>query len=804
MTDERCGERVDRWADRAIEKVEQDRLRFHHYRDVLVKVVREADTPITVGIFGPWGSGKTSLMRLVQESLESGRTTTHMEAHTVWFNAWKYHEEDALWRALIIRVLDELRPPTPHKGEKVTDTDIVLTEKLNDLESSLYGEVSRREVGGIRVDWEKLVKGTVSGLLHLSLNLVPGVGNFMTELIKAAQKEQLEDVSAILDAVGREVNTVHRDHIRSMEKFQEQFEGLVNEYYVKRNRLLVVFIDDLDRAVPEKAVEVLEAIKLFLDVPGVVFFVGADREVIAKGVQARYKGFLDLGAESYGERKPRSIPIAGDDYLEKIIQLPFHLLPLNENRITDYVNACAVNLPAGCAEVFVRGLAPIPRQVKRTLNIYRLVYELARLREQEKELFPPKSSHQLNPILLAKVVVIQNRWRDLYADIVEYPTLIQDLEGYFCLREQASISLLPSESLQTMDDSRILISRLLNSGEMEPLGDLAKKYVHLRPLANILRLTDGFSGLSEDELKTYLYLTYTATEQAGREVIDIDAQRWADLLSNDPTRFRTAVTAIRSEGHEREYAAQLAEMVQSIPLRPVEERFLACTALSYLGDLRPGVSGEPEMIVIPAGKFSYGKDRVATSVDAFSIGLYPVTNLQYQRFLNDTDRAVPFVDKAWAHLYNWDENKRTYPEGRANHPVVLVDLDDAQAYCKWLSARTGKNFRLLSEVEWEKAARGQDQEYPWPGKFDPSKANTSEWGIGGTTPVGIYPDGASPYGLLDCAGNVLEWTADEHESGGNVLRGGSWSHSQFDARCAARARYFRTQRESFIGFRVAY
>jgi len=150
MTDERCGERVDRWADRAIEKVEQDRLRFHHYRDVLVKVVREADTPITVGIFGPWGSGKTSLMRLVQESLESGRTTTHMEAHTVWFNAWKYHEEDALWRALIIRVLDELRPPNPQEGEKLTDAELVLTEKLNDLESSLYGEVSRREVGGIQ------------------------------------------------------------------------------------------------------------------------------------------------------------------------------------------------------------------------------------------------------------------------------------------------------------------------------------------------------------------------------------------------------------------------------------------------------------------------------------------------------------------------------------------------------------------------------------------------------------------------------------------------------------------------------
>lgn len=806
MADETSTVRTDHWTDQAIRSVKEDRLRFHQYRDVLVKVVREADTPITVGVFGPWGSGKTSLMRLVQEKLElDSRTTMHKEAHTVWFNAWKYHEEDALWRAFIIRVLDELRPCPPKP-------DSELTQELDDLEASLYGEVAREVVGGIQVNWEKLARGAVGGLLHLSLNLVPGVGSFMAELVKAAQKEQIEDVSVILDAVGREVRTVRRDHIRSVEKFQERFEKLVDEYFAKRNRLLVVFVDDLDRAMPEKAVGVLEAIKLFLDVPGSVFFLGADREVIARGVLARYKGFLSAEGGADREAEERRIPIAGNDYLEKIVQLPFHLLPLDEARITGYIDASAADLPTGCTEVFVSGLAPIPRQVKRTLNIFRLLYELARLREEEKELFPPESRHQLNPTLLAKVVVIQNRWRDLYADLVEYPALVQDLEERFRAREQvARLSLqveLPPEAIQPEDGSQTPSSEPLALGETKPGDTLVNKYAHLRPLADMLRVGDGFAGLTMEELKTYVYLTYTAAEQAGREAGDIGARRWADTLSNDPTKIRATAAAIQAEGHECEYAVRLAEVLQGAPLRSLDERLSAGAALGYLGDPRPGVSDNPMMIPIPAGKFRYGDNEggVLEQVKAFHIGLYPVTNTQYKAFVDATEHPVPFVERDWAYPYNWDTENRIYPEGKANHPVVLVDWGDANSYCTWLSAQTGKEYRLPSEVEWEKAARGDDgRKYPWGKEFDPDKTNTSEAGIGTTTPVGVYPDGASFYGLLDCAGNVLEWTSDEYKGGsGAVLRGGSWSHNLFDARCTASARYFRSQREIFIGFRVVY
>ena len=97
------------WTDQPILDAGHDRLNFSHYADVLTEVVLTADTPITIGIFGPWGSGKTSLMRLIAEQLLTRRTADHRWARVVWFNAWQYErDQGALWRALLLRVLEGL------------------------------------------------------------------------------------------------------------------------------------------------------------------------------------------------------------------------------------------------------------------------------------------------------------------------------------------------------------------------------------------------------------------------------------------------------------------------------------------------------------------------------------------------------------------------------------------------------------------------------------------------------------------------------------------------------------------------
>jgi formylglycine-generating enzyme required for sulfatase activity len=169
---------------------------------------------------------------------------------------------------------------------------------------------------------------------------------------------------------------------------------------------------------------------------------------------------------------------------------------------------------------------------------------------------------------------------------------------------------------------------------------------------------------------------------------------------------------------------------------------------------------EPEMVLIPPGEFLMGSDP---SVDQDARGLEqpqhtlylsdcylaktPVTNVQYAAFVQATGHRRPG---------HWKGGK---PSGKEDHPVVNVTWHDAVAYCNWLAEVTDRPYRLPSEAEWEKGARGNDGRiYPWGNQWDAERCNSDDGGQGDTTSVGIYPHGASPYGLLDMAGNVWEWT----------------------------------------------
>jgi formylglycine-generating enzyme required for sulfatase activity len=275
---------------------------------------------------------------------------------------------------------------------------------------------------------------------------------------------------------------------------------------------------------------------------------------------------------------------------------------------------------------------------------------------------------------------------------------------------------------------------------------------------------------------------------------------------------------------------------------------------------------EPEMVLIPAGEFLIGSDPEAapsfenTEVEKVYAGgwdvphhtLYlpdyymartPLTNAQYAAFLQDTDHPRP---------RRWRSNKP--PKGKEFFPVVYVSWHDAIAYCRWLSESTSKHYRLPTEAEWEKAAswdtnwdeglrtkdpyegktcaegtlRARKRRYPWGGGWEPGRCNTVEAEENGTTPVDAYPQGASPYDLLDMAGNVWEWTAslwgtdwykpgfqypydptdgrENLEAGDHlcrVLRGGSFAYTEHFSRCAYRYRNFPESYSDGIGFRVA-
>jgi formylglycine-generating enzyme required for sulfatase activity len=264
------------------------------------------------------------------------------------------------------------------------------------------------------------------------------------------------------------------------------------------------------------------------------------------------------------------------------------------------------------------------------------------------------------------------------------------------------------------------------------------------------------------------------------------------------------------------------------PLPPTDTPMPTPTPVPVAGGTRMREKDGMAMVYVPAGEFTMGSDdgdvdvRPAHTVymDAFWIDKYEVTNAQYGECVEAGACRAPTT-------CGWGEP--TYGDAsKANHPVVCVHRDDAQAYCAWAGAR------LPTEAEWEKAARGTDEpRWPWGNTFDVSKVNFCdrncefEWkdagvddGYARTAPVGSFPAGASPYGALDMAGNVWEWVADwydahyyahspSHNPQGpdsgthRVLHGGAWSNDKWLVQSAVRDHYVPTETFSDTGFRCA-
>ncbi|MGQ9459559.1 MAG: formylglycine-generating enzyme family protein, partial [Anaerolineae bacterium] len=193
------------------------------------------------------------------------------------------------------------------------------------------------------------------------------------------------------------------------------------------------------------------------------------------------------------------------------------------------------------------------------------------------------------------------------------------------------------------------------------------------------------------------------------------------------------------------------------------------------------------------------------NVPAVSMDVYAVTNAQFAAVVAATGyqtTAEQAGEPSWRDYFG---------AGKEEHPVVKVSWYDAEAYCKW----AGK--RLPTEQEWEKAARGTDgRRYPWGNDFDPEKANGMEAGYRRTLPVGSLPEGASPYGVMDMAGNVAEWTADWYKAYPNstyrdqymgekfrITRGGGWFSDREQVQAFYRNSTAPEAANDDLGFRCA-
>jgi predicted KAP-like P-loop ATPase len=318
-----------------------DQLNFRDYAGILADIAMTSETPTTIGIFGEWGSGKSSLMMMVDEILQD------QNVHTIWFNSWKYDKEDALWRSLILRIME---------GLDAKDSEV------EEIRRKLYTAISTEELGKTQINWTEVGKTfTKEGIKAVATVAFPltGVGTIFANLGKSILNTN--SIDEISKAVTRQTIQKNQDRISSIEEFDKLYSDLIVKLLGKNDRL-IVFIDDLDRCSPLQALLVLESLKSFLAAERCVYVVACDPRLIQKGFEKKYGAGVDQDVS---------------DYLEKIVQIYFEIPPLRVEDTENFLAKLGIGDEAKTiTQIVMSSLESNPRKLKRFLNNVEIQHRL--------------------------------------------------------------------------------------------------------------------------------------------------------------------------------------------------------------------------------------------------------------------------------------------------------------------------------------------------------------------------------------------------------------------------------------------
>jgi len=290
------------WSDN---EADIDLLRFDYLASAITSVIGTRHMlPVTIGVFGDWGSGKSSLIKKVEAQLSQDPTILCLT-----FNGWLFEGHEDAKTALMGSILDAIEDRV-REGESPPERSL-----------ALLGKLLRR------VNWFQLASlagryaGPIAmGLPHLS---AANIGGDLVQLLRTAVADKgridVEEAQKLLDAAPEGEENIRRN----IRDFRKDFAALLEEAQIDT---LVVFIDDLDRCLPDTVIETLEAIKLFLFVPGTAFVLGADEQLVQYAVRQRFPELPGTERE------------VGRDYLEKLVQVPIRIPPLSGAEIESYMN----------------------------------------------------------------------------------------------------------------------------------------------------------------------------------------------------------------------------------------------------------------------------------------------------------------------------------------------------------------------------------------------------------------------------------------------------------------------------------
>ena len=383
--------------DQPIISLTDDQLGFAKYAYILADFVAHCDTPMTVGIHGEWGSGKSSLANMIWHFLRERKADwdqnddlqriRHDLANNkcdldrqlpndqlagleiIDLNAWQYASAQSLWRALILRLSQRLE----EKG---------LSSDSDEWQRKLYYSVSQEEKGEIRLSGTAIfAAGAQAVLTYAGTLLLPSTWLLLALQATGISTADKFGVSSFDGLLERQKYSSMRKQMESIEEFQGALRMLVDRLLNRRpgetlrERRVIFFIDDLDRCLPTVALEIMETIKTFLDVPGCVYILLCDNQLLGQGVKAKFKEMYSDVGEAYQRR--------GREYVEKLIQISFQIPPSNRESLKGFAEAALSDLYVDKTipyfEVVYATVADNPRKVKRLCRGLELAFDMMEL-----------------------------------------------------------------------------------------------------------------------------------------------------------------------------------------------------------------------------------------------------------------------------------------------------------------------------------------------------------------------------------------------------------------------------------------
>jgi predicted KAP-like P-loop ATPase len=394
---------------------DDDLFEMVDYAEKLAGFIENVNPPFTIGIYGEWGEGKTSFVGLLRRFLESaypsniaqsdGQSTATNQIKFITFSAWPHTTSDALWRALIIKIAKDLYNVAESESTTGTETisedgirdsgfwpkltkflssDAVIfykpppapdplaeyRETISRLDQTMYGSISKNTEQQREINQEmafmSIVKAAMAALGTVS-PLVAGIRS----LFGLESNINLSDLYV-------EKNVATRTMIESMQDFKNSFRTLFEEK-AKEYKRVFIFVDDLDRCLPDVALDLLEAVKVFFDEVDFIFIVAADENLIGQGLRLRYKelftGRDNTQGQAFFDQK-------GQEYFEKIIQFAVRVPPRTTEQSHTFI---AAQFPkwTPTTDIIQTAIGSNPRRIKQYCNLLSYQYMVFDLQKKK-------------------------------------------------------------------------------------------------------------------------------------------------------------------------------------------------------------------------------------------------------------------------------------------------------------------------------------------------------------------------------------------------------------------------------------